>query len=86
MSLHVKGESRTMDQLRADVYMDLLQGVVPTGCEESSTGTTGSVEIVCNLATLTELADHLGELSGYGPVIAGIVRQVARRQVDSDWR
>jgi hypothetical protein len=86
MSLHVKGESRTMDQLRADVYMDLLQGIMPSGCEESSMGTTGGVEIVCNLATLTELADHPGELSGYGPVIADIVRQVARRQIDSDWR
>jgi hypothetical protein len=86
MSLHVKGEARTMDQLRADAYMDLLQGIVPTGCGEPPMGSTGGVEIVCNLATLAQLADHPGELLGYGPVVADIVRQVARRQQNSDWR
>ena len=86
MSLAVKGETRTMDQLRADVYMDLLQGIVPTGCEEPSMHIAGGVEIVCDLATLLELDDHPGELSGYGPVIADIARQIARRQLDSDWR
>jgi hypothetical protein len=86
VSLHVKGETGTMDQLRADVYMDLLQGIVSTGCEEPSTCTTGGVEIVCNLATLLELDGHPGELSGFGPVIADIARQIARRHHDSDWR
>jgi hypothetical protein len=86
MNLHVKGESRTMDQLRADVYMDLLQGIVPTGCGEPSMGTTGGVEIVCDLTTLLELDDRPGELSGYGPVIADIARQIARTQLDADWR
>jgi len=86
MSLHVKGESRTMDQLRADVYMDLLQGIMPSGCDAPSGNGAGTVEIVCDLATLTELADHPGELSGYGPVIADIARQIALRQQESDWR
>lgn len=86
MSLHVRGESRTMDQLRADVYMDLLRGIVPSGCTGAPTGTAGGVEIVCDLATLTELADHPGDVSGYGPVVADIARQVAKRQQDSDWR
>ena len=86
MSLHGQDETRTMDQLRADVYMDLLQGIVPYGCETPTSSGSGSVEIVCDLATLTELADHPGDLSGYGPVIADIARQIARRQEDSDWR
>jgi hypothetical protein len=86
MSLHVKGEGRTMDQLRADVYMDLLQGIVPFGCAESPGAATGGVEIVCNLATLAELEDHAGDLSGYGPVVADIARQIARRQHNGDWR
>ena len=86
MSLHGKGETRTMDQLRADVYMDLLQGIMPSGCEAPSSEGAGAVEIICDLATLTELADHPGELSGYGPVIADIARQIALRQQASDWR
>jgi hypothetical protein len=86
MNLHVKGESRTMDQLRADVYLDLLQGIVPSGCEMPSANGSGGVEIVCDLTTLTEFASNPGELSGYGPVVADIARQIARRQIDSDWR
>jgi len=85
MSLHVKDETRTMDQLRADVYMDLLQGIVPSGSEIAVSNDSGSIEIVCDLETLSGLADHPGELSGYGPVIADIARQVARRQKESDW-
>jgi ribosomal protein S10 len=86
VSLRVSGESRTMDQLRADVYMDLLQGIVPTVMETSSAGTAGGVEIVCDLETLARLEDHPGDLAGYGPVISDIARQIAQRQIDSDWR
>jgi len=86
MSLRGKDESRTMDQLRADVYMDLLQGIMPSACDAPSANGAGTVEIICDIATLTGLADHPGELSGYGPVIADIARQIALRQQDSDWR
>jgi hypothetical protein len=86
MSLRGPDESRTMDQLRADIYMDLLQGVVPQGCTAPLKNSAGGVEIVCDLETLAGLADDPGELSGYGPVIADIARQVARRQRNGDWR
>ena len=86
VSLHVKGETRTMDQLRADVYMDLLQGIMPSTSSAPGIGAAGGVEIVCDLDMLAGLEDHSGELLGYGPVVADIARQIARRQVDSDWR
>jgi Domain of unknown function (DUF222) len=79
-SLRTKGEVRTMDQLRADVAIDLLCGVV-TGKASSR----GSVTMHVDLTTLAELDDMAGELGGFGPVIADIARQVAKRQKSSQW-
>jgi hypothetical protein len=80
-SLRGGGETRTMDQLRADVLLDLLSGRSRHG------KTTGAVvDIAVDLATLTRLADHPGELAGYGPVIADIARRVAEAQPDAEWR
>jgi hypothetical protein len=79
--LRTNGETRTMDQLRADVLLDVLEGTVP------ATGTSrGTVDIRVDLATLTELNASPGELGGYGPVIADIARQVTQRQRSSQWR
>ena len=78
--LKTKGETRTMDQLRADVYLDLLLG--NTENEKSS----GGVQLRVDLDTLTALSEHPGELAGYGPVIADIARQTAQDQEDTEWR
>ncbi len=72
-------EARTMDQLRADVLVDLLAG---TGDPMAG---RGHVDLHTTLTTLTELSDTPGELAGYGPVIAEITREVAQRQRDSHW-
>ena len=81
-SLKTATETRTMDQLRMDVFLDLLEGT-QTGTETSR---SGMVDIHVDLKTLTELSDTPGELAGYGPVIADIARQVAESQTDSEWR
>lgn len=75
-------EDRSIDQLRADIFLDLLAG------HPLSTGARGKglVEIHVDLETLTGLADDPGELGGYGPVIADIARQVAESQPESQWR
>ena len=78
-SLRTSDETRTIDQLRADVYLDLLTGT------KQSAG-VGGVEIQVDLNTLAGLADHPGELAGYGPVIADIARQIADRQHATQWR
>jgi hypothetical protein len=81
-SLRRKGESRTMDQLRADVYLDLLNGTDG----ESAGGRRGTVDIRVDLSTLAELSDAPGDLAGYGPVVAEISRRVADAQHDASWR
>ena len=75
-------ESRSMDQLRADVLLDLLTGTTTARGREGG----GMVDIHVDLTTLAHLADLPGELAGYGPVIADIARQVAWRQAGTEWR
>jgi hypothetical protein len=64
------GDGRTMDQLRADLYLDLLDG--------SFTGkpVDARIEVTVPLATLLELAEAPGELAGYGPLVADIARHL----------
>jgi hypothetical protein len=79
-SLRGDGETRTMDQLRADVHIDLLQG------KDHKTRSKGVINMTVDLDTLAGLADHPGELNGFTPVISDIARQVAQDQPDSEWR
>jgi Domain of unknown function (DUF222) len=72
------GDNRTLDQLRADVYCDLLSGNLAA----SSAGPVhrqGVVELVVPLATLTGQSDEPAMMAGFGPVIADIARQVAEQ-------
>ena len=78
-SLKAGGETRTMDQLRADVFLDLLVG-------RKQGGRGGTVDIQVDLETLARLGDAPGDLAGYGPVVADIARRVVESQRDSRWR
>lgn len=80
-SLHISGEPRTMDQLRADIALDLLSGS-PT--HQNAKG--GTVNIHVDLETLARLTDDPGELAGFGPVVADIARQVAEDHQNAEWR
>ncbi len=71
-------ETRTMDQLRSDVLLDILEGT-------AAPSPGGTVEITVDLATLIRLDEHPGDLAGYGPVVADIARQIALRHVDGEW-
>jgi hypothetical protein len=75
-------ETRTIDQIRADVFLDLLDGKHLA----RSGGRRGTVDIHVDLTTLARLSEDPGELAGYGPVIADIARQVAENQPGSEWR
>ncbi len=81
MKLKRSGDSRTIDQIRADVFLDLLDGAGTGG-----TGAKGVVSINVDLTTLAEMTDAPGDLAGYGPVIADIARQVALEQPNAEWR
>jgi hypothetical protein len=78
-----KDDPRTMDQIRADVFLDLLNG---RNQKQSVDGTRGGVELRVDLTTLAGLTEEPGELAGYGPVIADIARQVTNDQEDAPWR
>jgi Domain of unknown function (DUF222) len=80
-SLRRNGETRTIDQLRADVYLDLL-----TGTNHYPTHGRGTVHLTVDLDTLTALSEHPGDLAGYGPVISDIARQIADQSPDTEWR
>ena len=75
-SLKRAGDERTIDQLRADILLDLLDGNAA-----SDTGMS-TVDIRVELTTL-ELADEPGEIPGWGPVIADVARQVVEDQSSS---
>lgn len=61
-SLRSDGETRTMDQLRSDVFIDIFNG---SGAAARSA--RGGVHLHTDLNTLAGLAEHPGELAGYGP-------------------
>ena len=81
LTLKTGDETRTLDQIRADVFLDLLDGVGHLGRSRR-----GTVDIHVDLTTLARLAEDPGELWGYGPVIADIARQVAENQPQAEWR
>ena len=66
-------DDRSIEQRRADVFLDLLSGVPVTG----HTPARGVVDITIDLETLAGLAERPGEIPGFGPVIADIARQLA---------
>ena len=80
MRLKTADESRTLDQIRADVFLDLLEGRAHHG------GKGATVDLRVDLATLARMADTPGDLAGFGPVVADIARQVADQQPDAEWR
>jgi hypothetical protein len=74
-------EARTLDQLRADVALDLLVGCL----DHQSPSRRPIVDLRVDLATLAELNDQPGEIPGFGPVVADIARQVVEQR-HAEWR
>lgn len=77
------GAVQTMDQLRADVLLDLLEGV---DIGASPTARRGVVELTVGLETLAGLNSDPGTLTGYGPVAADVARQCAKAGLGYQWR
>jgi hypothetical protein len=78
LDLNTKDESRTIDQLRADVAVDILTG--------SRAPTNGRVHLIANLADLFDpKVKSAAELAGYGPVLADIAQQTLRQLTDAGW-
>jgi hypothetical protein len=76
------GDKRGIDQIRADVYLDLLTG----RGEFADSKDKGVVDIRAPLATLLGLAEDPGEIPGWGPVIADVARQLVGNADKAEWR
>jgi len=80
ISLRNDGDTRTHDQLRADIAVDLLLGSDPTN------GGRGLLDMRVDLATLAGLDEKAAEIPGLGPVIADVARRFADRHPRADWQ
>jgi hypothetical protein len=78
-SLRRAGDPRSIDQIRADVYLDLLAG-------RHTDAKGGTVDLRVDLDTLAGLTEAPGDLAGFGPVIADIARQITEAQNNGEWR
>lgn len=70
-ALRANGDTRTLDQLRSDLALDLLSGVTTSGEPASvpvPSFTRPIINVTVPIQTLMGIADHPGELSG-GTVI-----------------
>ncbi|WP_026453964.1 HNH endonuclease [Saccharomonospora iraqiensis] len=83
-SLRRHGETRTTDQLRADVLADLLREAHTT-TEGCAPRTRAEVFVHVALPTLLGTDDRPGELAGHGPVPAQVAREIAFDST-STWR
>lgn len=87
------GETRTLDQLRADALVDMariclasgwLGGVPGQGIRlGSAQGRRPQIHVTVPFSTLIGIDDEPGELTGYGPISASIARRIA---ADGTWR
>jgi hypothetical protein len=73
------GETRSMDQRRADAMVDLLLATNPAGAG----GVAAQVHLTVPATTLAGQDDVPGDLAGYGPVHADMARDTAEHGV---WR
>jgi hypothetical protein len=80
--LKTESESRTMDQLRADIYLDLLCGANP----DQKTSQRGTVDIRVPPSTLTGESDQPGEIPGWGPVLADTARRIVAENTNGHWQ
>lgn len=79
------GDPRTIDQLRADILLELLTGKSQTGAKGSA-GNRAVVDIRVDMSTLAGLDDQPAEIPGWGPVLADIARRIVDEQPESEWR
>lgn len=79
-SLRRMGDERNLDQIRADILLDLLDGRT-----DHRAGARGGVRLTVDLPTLMGMADKAGEIEGWGPVVADLARQIAEAQTAGTW-
>jgi len=78
-------DSRTLDQQRADLFVDaMLAGLAADGLPKQN-GRRPEIHVVVSADTLLGLDDQPAHLTGYGPITAGTVRWLAAEE-SGTWR
>ncbi len=78
------GDSRTMDQLRSDICLDLLRRRYKG--KKAMRADYGNLTVTGTLETFAGTSDESAELNGFGPVHADIARQIAEHQEHAERR
>ncbi|HUG31764.1 MAG TPA: DUF222 domain-containing protein [Acidimicrobiia bacterium] len=79
ISLRRDGDTRSHDNLRADILTDLIFGPDPTE------GGRGLFDMRVSVTTLAGLDEKAAEIPGLGPVIADIARRFADQHPRAEW-
>jgi hypothetical protein len=82
-ALKNQGDPRTLDQIRADIFLDLLCGR-PENSPVSPPRAV--VDVRVNASTLAGLDESPGEIPGWGPVLADVARKLVSRQPNATWQ
>jgi hypothetical protein len=75
-------EGRTMDQARADALIDLCASALASDDVSPAVRGKVTVQVTGGIKTLLGLRDDPGELTGYGPITAEHLRELA---ADGEW-
>lgn len=79
-SMKAGGDSRTLDQIRNDIALDLLMGRCVHGVSSG-----GRADISIAAETLIGVSTEPGQLSGFEPVIAEIAKKTVYENIDGEW-
>ncbi len=77
-SRKTNGDHRSLDQLRADTFLDLLDG---TGLDTAPVHRAGIIELTVDWTTATGATDNPATLVGYGPIDADTARDLIAAQL-----
>lgn len=80
ISLRREGDTRSHDNLRADILTDLILGADPTN------GGRGLMDMRVSMTTLAGLDEKAAEIPGIGPVIADVARRFADQHPRAAWQ
>ncbi|KJQ52782.1 HNH endonuclease signature motif containing protein [Microbacterium sp. SA39] len=77
---HIPADTRTWDQVQADLFADLLLTADPSAAHgDGLDNVQGRVQVTIAASTLAGADDRPAELDGYGPIHPGIARELAGR-------
>jgi hypothetical protein len=78
-------DPRTLDQKRADLFIDGLLSGLPEDALPQPQGRRPAIQVTVAADTLLGLDDQPGHLTGYGPITAGTARRLAA-DTSGTWR